>query len=96
MPSITFALSTEERPVPGIDALAAAVLFVMHAPPVREWIRETRAAAGSSGLIVIADDDWLNTGGCESLTVPASGLDLNALSLIRERVMRTGKEHGNA
>lgn len=93
--SITFALSTDDRPVPGIDALQAAVLFVMHAPPVRKWIRETRAAAGNHGLIVIADDEWVNPGGFESLTVPASKIDTDALNSIRGKLARTGKEDGD-
>lgn len=95
MSSITFALSTDDRPVPGIDALQAAVLFVMHAPPVRKWIRETREAAGNHGVIVIADDEWLNTGGYESLTVPASKLDTEALNSVREKLAGARKEAGD-
>lgn len=97
MHSITFALADDEHPVPGIDALLAAVLFVMHAPAVRDWIRQQRAAARNRGLVVIADDEWVNPGGYESLTVPATQPDLWALAEIRAKATassETGEDHG--
>jgi hypothetical protein len=84
MASITLAMSDDEHPVPGIDCALAAGLFVMHAPAVRNWIAEQRAAAGNHGLIVMADDEWVNPGGYQSLTVAASQLDVDALDSIRE------------
>jgi hypothetical protein len=89
VPSITFALSTEDRPVPGVDAALCAGLFVMHATPVRNWILETRTAAGNHGVVVLADHEWVNTGGFQSLTVPASEADINALGSIREKPRTT-------
>jgi hypothetical protein len=85
MASITFAMSDEDNPVPGIDCALAAVLFIMHAPAVRAWIYHQRRTAGNRGLIVIAADDWTNPGGFGSLTVPASDADLKALAGIRAK-----------
>jgi hypothetical protein len=84
--SITFAFSDGEHPVPGIDCALAATLSVMHATPVRNWIIGQRAAAGSRGLIVIADDSWVPSPGCQALTFPAQEADMQALKAIRGQV----------
>lgn len=86
MNSITFAMRDEDHPVPGFDCSLAAVLFVMHAPAVRDWLREQRIAAGDRGLLVIADDEWVNPGGYQSLTVPASEADMAALGVTRRKI----------
>src|SRR5712691_5075755 len=97
MSSITFAMSDEDHPVPGIDCALGAVLFVMHVPAVRAWILEQRTAAGGQGLIVIADDDWANPGGgYQSLTVPASDADLSALAAIRAKAAAAGGGTGRS
>ena len=89
MPSITLAMSDDDHPVPGVDCALAAGLFVMHATAVRDWIYQQRAANGNRGLIVMADDEWVNPGGgYQSLTVPVSELDLDALDVIREEMRR--------
>jgi hypothetical protein len=92
VPSITLALSTQDRPAPGVAAALCAVLFVMHTTAVREWIYGLQAAAGNSGRVVLADSEWVNLGGDESLTVPAGELDLAALAVIQERLARMRKD----
>ena len=96
--SITFALSTDEQPVPGIDALRAPVLFVLVRRRVQNWIGATRDAVGRHGVIVIADDDWVNPDpeGIASITVPAGELDVEALAAIRRKLAKTGKEGEDA
>lgn len=89
MPSITLALSDDEHPVPGIDCALAPGLFIMHVRVVQQWIAELRAAYGNCGLVVIADDEWTNPGGYESLTIAASRPDINALQAIRQRLADT-------
>jgi hypothetical protein len=83
MNSITLALRDEHHPVPGIAASLAADLLAMRAAPVHAWIR-SRATYG--GVIVIADDEWANPCGFETLEIPADQIDVNALNMIKLKV----------
>jgi hypothetical protein len=85
--SLTLAVSTAEQPVPGIpyDLGRSHGMFVLHATAVRMWVDEQ--TRGRAGLIVIADDDWVNRGGVESLTIPGvPDRDLATLAQLRRRL----------
>ena len=89
MASITIAVTDKDHQVPGIACSLAADLFIMHAPPVREWIANEER---DGSRCVIADDEWVNRGDHVSLTIPAEARDLEALADIRERL--TAAEQG--
>ena len=81
MSSITLARSTSTHRVPGVDVEAVSNLACMHDPTVRQWITAHR---GFGGVVLIADDEWVNPGdGTESLTFPADKRDVATLAAIR-------------
>ena len=78
---ITLAVSTPENRVPGFAVEAAAHLFCMHDPAVRQWISVHRPA-GYDSFILVTPDDWRNPGGVESLTFPIEDHDADELAAI--------------
>jgi hypothetical protein len=83
--SITLASTDWSGKVPGFDAEQAADCAFMHDPTVRAWIAEQRAKGTPAEpvRILVADDEWVNPGGAESLTFPVHPRDAEAVADIR-------------
>jgi hypothetical protein len=71
--------------VPGFDAGQAKDCMFMHDPTVRRWIAERQAAETDENpaRIIVADDEWVNPGGFESLTFPVDPRDMEVVEGIR-------------
>jgi hypothetical protein len=74
--------------IPGFDAEQAADCAFMHDPVVRAWIAEQRATGtpGEPVRILVADDEWVNPGGVESLTFPVHPRDAEEIEDIRREL----------
>jgi hypothetical protein len=55
---------------------------------VRRWIAERQAAETDENpaRIIVADDEWVNPGGFESLTFPVDPRDMEAVEEIRREL----------
>jgi hypothetical protein len=71
--------------VPGFAVDAAAHLFCMHDPAVRQWIGAQRSV-GDDSFILVTPDDWRNPGGVDSLTFPIEDRDAAELAAIWDRL----------
>lgn len=85
MSSITIAVSLPDKPVPGLDCKKFQDLYCLHATGARIWVDYQRGLYGDDVLIVVADDEWANPGGYESLTIPMTDLDAQAVHDIRKK-----------
>lgn len=83
--SLTLVSTDWSGKIPGFDAEQAGACAFMHDPAVRQWITEQLAAGtpGEPARILIADDEWANPGGTESLTFPADPRDMETVEGIR-------------
>jgi hypothetical protein len=75
--------------IPGFDAEQAKNCAFMHDPTVRRWISDQQVIAAlntGSVRILIADDEWVNPGGVESLTFPVHPRDMEAVEDIRRKL----------
>jgi hypothetical protein len=87
MASVTLAVSDNDHRVPGFAVEAAADLFCMHDPAVRQWIAERQSSTGPDGFVLVARPEWVNPGdGTESLTFPVGERDAEAISAIWAKI----------
>jgi hypothetical protein len=87
--SITLVSTDWSGEIPGFDAEQAGGCAFMHDPTVRRWIsdQQTVGALNTDHVrILVADDEWVNPGGVESLTFPADPRDMAAVEGIRREL----------
>jgi hypothetical protein len=86
--SITLVSTDWSGRIPGFDAEQAADCAFMHDPTVRQWIAEQRAAGTPADpvRILVADDEWVNPSGVESLTFPVDPRDMETAESIRREL----------
>jgi hypothetical protein len=86
--SVTLVSTDWSGKVPGFDAEQAKDCAFMHDPAVRRWIAKQRAADTISEptRILVADDEWVNPGGFESLTFPVDPRDMEVVEDIRREL----------
>lgn len=85
---ITLVATDWSGKVPGFDAEQAADCAFMHDPAVRRWITEQRGKGtpDDPARIIVADDEWVNPGGVESLTFPVDPRDMAAVEEVRREL----------
>ena len=82
--------------VPGFAAGRMKEAFFMRDTTVRAWLVARRAEDGD---VIVADEEWTNHGGLESLMVPVGPHDLAMVERNRQRTVTgrgrgRGPEHG--
>lgn len=87
--SITLVATDWSGRIPGFDAEQASDCAFMHDPTVRAWIAEQRAKGTPDEpvRVLVADDEWVNPGGTESLTFAVDLRDMEAVEDVR-RVLK--------